>query len=117
MPGVSSYDDGTQAGAGANSEGASGGTTTNVLSNVAAASSPFGAFQLLGGYYAISVIATGFGSVTLQALGPDQATWLTAATAIAANGITYVYLPPGTYRWTAAGVTGLYATVVRIPVG
>lgn len=117
MPGVSSYDDGTPAGGGANSEGAPGATVNSVLKNTSAASSPFGAFPLIGGYYAIEVVATGFGSVTLQALGPDQVTWLNAATAVVANGITYAYLPQGQYRWTAAAVTGLYASISRIPVG
>lgn len=117
MAGLSAYDDGTQAGGGANSEGAPGATVANVISNKAAAAiNALGNFTLIGGYYALEAIATGFGTITLQALGPDAATWLTVAT-ISANGLTYVYLPPGTYRWQAASVTAAYATVSRIPVG
>lgn len=118
MPGVSAYDDGTPAGGGSNSEGAAGASLGNVVKNLAAAAiNALSSFYLLGGYYALSAIATGYGSITLQQLGPDGLTKLTAAPAIVANGITYVYLPPGTYNWSAVSVTAAYATIVRIPVG
>jgi hypothetical protein len=45
-----------------------------------------------------NVIASTYGTVTLQALGPDGSTWLTAATAFAANGTETADLCPGQYR-------------------
>ena len=57
---------------------------------------------LLGGLYGLAVIGTSFGSVTLQILGPDGSTYLTAATAITANGTALADLPPGTYRLALA---------------
>jgi hypothetical protein len=47
-------------------------------------------------------MGTGFGSVTLQTLAFDLTTYITAATAIAANGVTIVDLPAGTYRFALA---------------
>lgn len=56
------------------------------------------AFTLAGGRYAIAVKASTYGSVTLQVLGPDAATYLTAATAIVADGCALIDAPPGTYK-------------------
>lgn len=79
----------------------SGVPTENVsYDNIAATTA---AFVLTGGRYAISVKASTFGSVTLQMLGPDDTTYLTAATAIAADGMaTGLELPPGFYRLLVA---------------
>ena len=55
-------------------------------------------FALKGGTYTIDVIASTFGTVTLQRLGPDGSTFLTAQTAFAANGTATVDLPGGTYK-------------------
>jgi hypothetical protein len=60
------------------------------------------AFTILGGRYGITCMGTGFGSVTLQTLAFDLTTYITAATAIAANGVTIVDLPAGTYRFALA---------------
>lgn len=75
------------------------------------------AFNLRGGVYALDVIATwGGGSVTLSRLGPDGSTYLTAATALTANGTSGgVALPPGTYELIIATATAVYASLTRIP--
>jgi len=70
------------------------------FSNISATTA---AFTLLGGTYAITVVGATFGSVTLQVLANDGTTWLTAATAITANGTASpVYLPPGSYKFALA---------------
>ena len=109
------YDDGTQAGPGANSEGAPGASQGSRLNNAAAGTGA--AFQLTGGLYAVESIATGAGTITLQRLAPDSATWSTALTAIAVATytLTTVQLPPGQYRWLTVGFTAIYATVQRVP--
>jgi hypothetical protein len=75
----------------------SGGTSgqNQAFSNINATTS---SFQLYGGEYAVDVIGSTFGTVTLQRLGPDGSTWLTALTAFAANGTATVDLPPGQYK-------------------
>lgn len=75
-------------------------------------------FQLRGGKYGIAALGTwGGGSATLEALGPDGSTYLTAATAISANGVATVDLPPGQYRFAIATATAVYLSITRIPVG
>ena len=56
------------------------------------------AFNLDGGKYCIDVIASTFGTVTLQRLGPDGSTYLTALNAFSANGTANADLPPGQYK-------------------
>lgn len=57
------------------------------------------AFRLdCGGPYNVSVKASTYGTVTLQQLAEDGVTWLTAATAFAADGTATPTLPPGVYR-------------------
>ena len=60
------------------------------------------AFRLFGGKYAVSVIASTFGTVTLEVLGPDGTTYLTALTAFSANGFAVVDLPPGLFKLVIA---------------
>lgn len=60
------------------------------------------AFHLAAGIYRIEVIGSTFGTITLQVLGPDGSTYLTAATAISANGTAQVTLEDGTYRFALA---------------
>jgi hypothetical protein len=87
-----------------------------LFSNISASTA---AFTLHGGYYLISAIATfGGGSVELQALGPDQSTWLSLPTAlkITANGTIAGYLPPGQYRFTVTTATAVYASVAGVPI-
>lgn len=74
----------------------------------------------LGGYYAISVLATwnSSGTVTLERLMPDGTTYVAvgASTTFSANGSVVVQLPPGQYQWTIATATAVYASAVRVPV-
>jgi hypothetical protein len=85
------------------------------FTNIAASTA---AFQLKGGKYGADVVATfGGGSCKLQRLGPDSSTYnsVSSATDFAANGYATVDLPAGTYRFTIATATAVYAQVVRIP--
>lgn len=60
-------------------------------------------FPLQGGLYGVYVVATfGGGSVTLQMLAPDQATWFPALAAFTANGYATAQLPSGTYQVAVA---------------
>lgn len=59
-------------------------------------------FLLAGGSYALECIGSTFGTVTLQVLGPDGTTYLTAATAFSTNGTSIVSLPAGTYKLALA---------------
>ena len=59
-------------------------------------------FPLMGGTYTVDVIGSTFGTVTLQRLGPDGSTFLTAMTAFAANGTATADLPSGTYKLALA---------------
>lgn len=74
-------------------------------------------FKLVGGAYAMDAIASwGGGSLTLQRLGPDGATFITAATALTADGTTgSLALPPGTYRILATTAAGIWVSISRIP--
>jgi hypothetical protein len=86
-----------------------------VCSNISATPA---AFNLKGGVYLLDVIATwnSTGTVTLARLGPDGSTYLTAATAISANGNSgAIALPPGTYQLIIATATAVYASLTRIP--
>lgn len=56
------------------------------------------AFSLKGGIYVLAVKASTYGTVTLQALGPDGSTYITALEAVAADGTSAGYLATGTYR-------------------
>jgi hypothetical protein len=69
------------------------------FSNIAATTA---AFTLSGGTYQLTVVGATFGTVTLQVLGGDGSTWLTAQTAFAANGTASVNLAPGSYRFALA---------------
>lgn len=83
------------------------------LNNVAADSA---AFTLLGGKYCIDAVATfGGGSLTLQRLGPDGVTQITATAAILAAGTVNVDLPPGQYKVAVATATAAYLRITRIP--
>jgi hypothetical protein len=67
------------------------------------------AFFLSGGMYCFAVKASTYGSVTLQMLLPDGATWATAplnfsgeVLALVADGAANINLQPGTYRVAVA---------------
>lgn len=66
------------------------------FSNISATTA---AFELRGGEYTLDVIATGTGSATLQRLGPDGTTWITAMTAVTTSATAVTAdLPDGSYR-------------------
>lgn len=76
--------------------------------------------HLYGGYYQISAVCSTWNSASLQLkqLGPDGSTYLSIGSAITANGVALVYLPPGVYEWTVSTGTPsatLYASVARVP--
>lgn len=75
------------------------------------------AFTLLGGAYGVEVVATfGGGSVKLQRLALDGTTYLSvdSGTDFAANGYANINLPNGTYRFTIATATAVYAELTAI---
>lgn len=74
-------------------------------------------FTLTGGAYVLDAVGNfNSGSVTLQRLGPDGATFFTAATALSAVGTSgSLALPPGIYKIAVANATGLSVSVIRIP--
>lgn len=91
--------------------------------NNASADSPV--FNLVGGYYAMSVLAADFSaSVALMALAPDSETFLPITDAAAnmvgnftANGmVTGFQLPPGTYMVAVDSSTGVYVQLARINI-
>ncbi len=85
---------------------------TFVAANISATTAPF---VLQGGKYGIDCVATGSGSVTLQKLAGDAATYVTAATAFATTaGYATVDLPGGIYRLAVATFTAVYVTITRI---
>lgn len=74
-------------------------------------------FTLVGGKYWFAAVGTfNSGTATLQKIGPDGGTLVTAATGLTANGSNVSDLPPGTYQVTISGSTtaALWWEVVRI---
>lgn len=74
-------------------------------------------FTLLGGAYGVQVSATfGGGSVKLQRKSLDGSTYqsVDAGTDFTANGYANINLPSGTYRFTIATATAVYAELVAI---
>jgi len=66
----------------------------------------------------VAAVATwGGGNVELQALGPDQSTYLSAPTALklTANGMISGFLPTGLYKFVVTTATTLYVSVAGIP--
>lgn len=69
-----------------------------------------------GGIFVMTTQGQGFGSVTLQILGGDGVTWITAATAVTANGMSGpLSLPAGTYRFAISNATAVYVNLNRVP--
>lgn len=78
-----------------------------LLDNASATGNPV---RWNGGRGVFSAVGTfGGGSVTLQYLGPDGSTWITAATALTAAGLVAFELPPGQIRAAVVTATGVYA--------
>lgn len=74
-------------------------------------------FQLEGGLYWLAAVGTfNSATVTLQRVGPDGNTLVTAATGLTVAGGNTSNLPPGTYQVTISGSTtaALWWEVVRI---
>ena len=74
-------------------------------------------FQLEGGKYWFAALGTfNAGTATLQRIGPDGTTPVTAAAALVAAGGNTSDLPPGMYQVTISGSTtaALWWEVVRI---
>jgi hypothetical protein len=82
--------------------------------NIAATTAPF---KLKGGYYMVAAVFTGT-SVELQALGPDQSTWLSLPTPLklTAAGMIAGYLPPGQYRFAIVTATAVFCSVAGAPI-
>ena len=65
-------------------------------------------FTLRGGHYTVDVVASTFGTVTLQRLGPDGSTYVGvkndagAAITFSANGSLNVQLSAGQYKFALA---------------
>lgn len=76
-----------------------------------------GTFQLQGGAYVMDAVAAwNSGSITLQRLGPDGSTYITAATALSADGTSGgLVLAAGTYRLLVASASALSVSVMRVP--
>ena len=83
------------------------------LSNGSATTGPF---QLKGGSYAVDVIGSSFGTVTLQKLAGDNSTYVTCLTAFSAAGYATVNLPRGDYRIAISATTGVYCRITPIAV-
>lgn len=83
--------------------------------NIDATTDPF---ELYGGRFGIIAHATswGGGSATLNVLADDNTTWVLAATAITADGTALVDLPPGQYQVAIATATGVFFSLVRVPL-
>lgn len=85
------------------------------FSNISASTS---AFKLKGGAYGVAVSATfGGGSVKLQRLALDGSTYvsMSSSTDFTAAGGALVNLPTGSYRFTIATATAVYAEVQGVP--
>jgi hypothetical protein len=59
-------------------------------------------FKLKGGKYALTLVASAYGTVTLQILAQDASTWLNVSSALAANGYSTFDLAAGDYRISLA---------------
>lgn len=82
------------------------------FSNISATPS---AFSLIGGVYALEVIATwGGGSVTLNRRAGDGSTYVSTGIVFSANGFQTVQLPSGTYQLAVVTATAIYADIVPI---
>lgn len=81
-----------------------------------------------GGYYQLSAHAATWGTLKLQQILPDgvttfdlfgqpsNATPNTWVVSLAADGVLYYWLPPGTYNIVFAAGTVLSAALTRVPV-
>lgn len=73
---------------------------------------------VLGGTYIFNQQASVYGTVTLQVLGPDGATWQTVLSKTASDttgGSSVALGSNAVVRSTVAGTTGAVATLSRVP--
>jgi len=94
-------------------------TEAKTFSNIAATTLPF---NLKGGLYTLTATATfGGGSVAVQILGPDNATWLAplntagSANTLTAAGQQQMNLPGGQYRISIVTATAVHASLASVP--
>jgi len=87
-------------------------TESKKFSSISAPTAPF---TLKGGKYALTVVNAGAGTVDIQVLGPDGATWLDVSSNITGNGIGTADLPPGQYRINPSGVASITAAITSVP--
>jgi hypothetical protein len=74
------------------------------------------AFTLIGGRYQFLVAASfGGGSVGVEALAADGATWVACADPLEANGSQILDLAPGQYRVAVDTATAVNASLVSVP--
>lgn len=67
------------------------------------------AFRNRAGQYSLTVIGSwGGGSVQLQILAGDGATWVNVGSAITANSFNTVILPEGMYQFVVTTATAVY---------
>ncbi len=90
---------------------------TDGFSWVSPTATSSGTFTLDGGAYIMDAVAAwNSGSITLQRLGPDGSTYITAATALSADGTSGgIVLSKGTYKFLVASASALSVSVVRVP--
>jgi hypothetical protein len=86
---------------------------THSFNNISASPATF---QLYGGAYGVTVHAASWssGSVTLQRLAADGATYVTVMTAFTQDGYASGNYPAGTYKLTIASATGVSADVTSV---
>lgn len=76
-------------------------------------------FTLNGGVYCLAAVSgnSDWGTLTLNIVLPDGSSVAAVATALSADGISSpLYLPPGLYELTLGTVTGITASITRVPV-
>ena len=71
-------------------------------------------FTLRGGCYGVTVMGTGFGTVTLNKLAADGTTYISTGISFSANGYLSANLPNGTYQLAIATATAVYAEITSI---
>lgn len=86
-----------------------------VITNSSATEGPF---PLLPGQYGMTVHAGtwGGGSVALQRLAADGATWITVQN-FTADGFAVPTIPGGTYQLAVVTATGVYADISAVITG
>lgn len=88
--------------------------SVELLANGSATSA---SMQWPGGQGMFTVTATGYGSVSLQYLGPNGSTWITPPSGtLTADGGFVFELPPCPIRASVVAATAVYARADRIPV-